>query len=293
MTHCFSKDCIWVLALCAVCIPLASAAVNVRNPKFVHGELKQFYLGTTPAFVAVPKGPIDSARRWVWISPASMVFTKHKRNPMPTQVEYEVYVEAFLARGFHVGGIRIGASLGSLAGVEAFQKFYKHVTDKYQLNPMVRMLSQSNGGLMAYAWAFRNSEKVDRIVGIYPVLDLRSWPGLEGAAGPNRVGHPVFGFTNMDVAELTSRLSEFNPIDNLKPLADAGVKILNVHGDSDRTVPFDANSGEEKRRYEALGGDIEVICLPGKGHDPGPGFYDSSRVVDFLIATPGLTATGN
>ena len=55
--------------------------------------------------------------------------------------------------------------------------------DKHKLHQRARMIGQSNGGLISYAWAFRHPKHVDRIFGIYPATDIRSWPGLHKIAG--------------------------------------------------------------------------------------------------------------
>lgn len=275
------------------CVPLtvflmtipAVAQKNAPNMQFTHGAINRFSVAGQQSFVIVPAGKIDPQRRWVWIAPTWLVFAKSEKNPLPTKVDYEFYVESLLAHGFHVVGINVGISLGSPAGAEVFEKFYEFVINKYQLNPKSRLIGQSNGGLIVYGWAFRHPEKVDRILGIYPALDLRSWPKLERVVGPKSVGNPVFGFQSMSMDELKKRLPELNPIDNLKPLADTKVKIFHIHGDSDHTVPFEPNSGEALRRYRALGGDIEVLRIPGVGHQPGPGFYDSQKGLDFLMAS--------
>ena len=164
-----------------------------------------------------------------------------------------------------------------------FEDFYQHLQRRYHLHPKARLLGQSNGGLIVFGWAFRHPEQVDRIAGTCPALDLRSWPGLDKVVGPESIGDPTFGFGKMPLEELQKRLPELNPIDNLKPLADAGVKIFLVHGDEDTTVPLAPNSGEAQRRYRALGGDIEVIPVKGLGHSPGPGLYDSQKLLDFLM----------
>ena len=48
---------------------------------------------------------------------------------------------------------------------------------------------------------------------------------------------------------------EFNPIDNLAPLAKAGVRIFHIHGDKDELVPMPANTTVLVEKYQALGGD--------------------------------------
>ena len=121
---------------------------------------------------------------------------------------------------------------------------------------------QSNGGLIGYAWAFRHPECVDRIFGICPVTDFRTWPTL-----PTVLTAPAPGLGyDLSLEELTRRTTEFNPVDNVAPLAKAGVKILHIHGDKDSLVPFDANSAVFVKRYKALGGNAVLVTLPGLGH---------------------------
>ena len=49
-------------------------------------------------------------------------------------------------------------------------------------------------------------------------------------------------------------------------------------------VPLDTNSGELRKRYEALGGKMQLIVPPGHGHDMWEGFFQSQELVDFVVA---------
>ena len=97
---------------------------------------------------------------------------------------------------------------------------------------------------MLYNWAAENPTKVKCIAGIYPVCDLRSYPGLNRAA-------PAYG---MNTHELEKSLKINNPVEKLKPLADSKVPILHIHGNIDRVVPLKSNSGDVAKRYHKLGG---------------------------------------
>src|SRR5262249_5121165 len=117
-----------------------------------------------------------------------------------------------------------------------------------------------------------------------PAMDFRTYPTL-----PNVVAGPTKGLDyGLSLKELERRAGEFNPIDNLAPLAQAGVKILHLHGAKDTLVPTSANATELARRYRELGGAAEIILLPGlpatkRGHD-GPELYDSAALLTFLLA---------
>ena len=167
------------------------------------------------------------------------------------------------------------------------QEVLQLLVAQHGLNPRARLLAHSNGGLIAYGWAFRHPQCVDRIAGMCPAIDFRSYPGFAGMVGVPTKG---LGY-GLTLEELTRRAAEFNPIDNLAPLAKAGVKILHLHGDNDTLVSTAANATELERRYRGLGGSIEIVLLKGlgaeransRGHD-GPELYDSATLEKFLLA---------
>lgn len=241
---------------------------------YANGELIKLSVGGRNAYVVKPKSKVDPQRRWVWISPFWLGI-----NDGHGSLHHRFYVERFLKAGFHVAGIDIGTSCGSPSGAQHAHTFYKQIVSEFGLNPKARLVGQSNGGLMAYAWAFRHPECADRILGIYPVTDFRTWPTLPVVI---RAPAPGLGY-NLTLAELTKRMAEFNPVDNLAPLAKAKVKILHIHGDHDELVPLPANSAKVIERYKILGGDAELVTLKGLAHG-GNEFYESQRGLDFLLA---------
>jgi hypothetical protein len=252
--------------------PTARDVVSV--PDYRDGEAITLQIGGRFAYLIKPCGKVDPTRRWVWIFPF-----EHGLAASGGSIEHEFYINGLLAKGFHVAGIDIGVACGSPRGAERCQQFYSLLVDKYRLNRRARVLAQSNGGLNAYAWAVRHPDCVDRIAGIYPATALRSWPGL-----PNAIVYPPKGLGfDLTPEQLTAHLSNFNPIENLAPLAKAGVKLMHVHGDRDKTVPIEANSGELVRRYHALGGTAELVVVHGFSHG-GPPFSKSTKVAAFLGA---------
>ena len=69
----------------------------------------------------------------------------------------------------------------------------------------------------------------------------------------------------------------------MKPLAEAGIPILIVTGDSDRVVPHEENTLIAEQRYRVLGGKIQVILKPGVDHHPHS-LEDPTPIVEFLKA---------
>jgi hypothetical protein len=255
--------------------------VQEDNEKFIFGKLITFDYRGKDAAVIVPKKPIDKTRRWVWFSPGTLAFSGER-------VQCTWYVEMLLASGFHVAGFDLGAATitaASPAGAKVHYEFYQLVTQEFNLNLKARLVGQSNGGLNQYGWAFRHPECVDRILGMLAVTDFRTWPGMDSLVSTIAGGYTYSGLEyNMTLVELLDHIKELNPIDNLAPLAKAGVKLYHLHGSNDGTVPPQANTHELERRYRALGGEITIEIGNGMGHGtPHPFYNENQRALRFLI----------
>jgi pimeloyl-ACP methyl ester carboxylesterase len=242
------------------------------------GQLVELRVRDRIAYLVKPTGAVDPQKRWVWEFPFWLGINDGFGN-----LAHRYYLESALAAGFHVAGVDVGPSCGSPAAAEICQEFYEHLVSHYGLHKRARIMGHSHGGLLAYGWAFRHPTCVERIAGICPATDFRSYPGLS-----NVVALPTKGLGyGLSLEDLERREGEFNPIDNLAPLATAGVKILHIHGDEDTLVPTRANSMELARRYRALGGVAEIVLVPGlpaakRGHD-GPQLYESAPLLKFLL----------
>jgi pimeloyl-ACP methyl ester carboxylesterase len=238
------------------------------------GELVELRVRDRMAYLVTPTGKVDPQKRCLWEFPYWLGINDGFGN-----LQHRNYVEKLLAAGFHVAGVDVGPSCGSPAAAEVCQEFHERLVADHGLHKRARIMGQSHGGLIAYGWAFRHPDCVERIAGICPATDFRSWPLL-----PNVVAFPTKGLDyGLSLEEIDRRATEFNPIDNLAPLAKAGVKILHIHGDKDQLVPMSANSTELARRYRELGGVAEIVTLPGLGHG-GRELYESEPLLKFLLA---------
>lgn len=179
--------------------------------------------------------------------------------------------QQFIDAGISVAGIDVGESYGSPAGRKLFTALYTEMRSRgFSAKPV--LLGRSRGGLMTLSWAAENPDKVSAFAGIYPVCNLASYPGLEKAA-------PAF---NLTTEELQQQLSHHNPVDQLTPLAKAGIPLFAIHGDVDTLVPLEDNSKLMHDRYTALGGTMQLIVPPGQGHNMWSGFFQSQELVDFV-----------
>jgi pimeloyl-ACP methyl ester carboxylesterase len=217
------------------------------------------------AFVISPAKPQPGATPWVWYAPTLP--------GLPGAAEKWMF-EKFTAAGIAVAGIDVGESYGSPRGRALFSALYRELTVTRGFAPKPVLLGRSRGGLMALNWAADNPDKVGGFAGVYPVCNLASYPGLAKACGAYEMGE----------AELKEKLTEHNPIERLAPLARAGVPLFAIHGDSDRVVPLEANSGEVHRRYHNLGGKMQLIVPKSQGHNMWEGFFQNQELVDFVMA---------
>jgi pimeloyl-ACP methyl ester carboxylesterase len=181
--------------------------------------------------------------------------------------------ERFLEAGIAVAGVDVGESCGNAAGRALYSAFHEELTTRRRFARKVLLLGRSRGGLMTLSWAAENPDKVAGFAGIYPVCNLASYPGITNAA-------PAFG---LKPSELQAQLVRHNPIDRLEPLARARVPLFVIHGDQDRLVPLEANSGLVRSRYQALGGSLEWVVPAGQGHNMWTGFFQSPDLVAFVL----------
>ncbi len=189
---------------------------------------------------------------------------------------------ALLGKGFHVAYMNMENMYGAPAAMELMDAFYAHLTAKYGLSPKVVLEGFSRGGLFAFNWAERNPEKVSCVYGDAPVCDFKSWPGAKVGKGCGSAGDwsnllKVYGLTEQEALAY-----KLNPVDNLKPMANAKVPVLIVCGATDDPVPVVDNCGLLAERYRAMGGEIKVISKPFCGHHPHS-LQEPAPIVDFIL----------
>ncbi len=183
--------------------------------------------------------------------------------------------EQFLEAGVAVAGIDAGEAYGSPQGQKLMTALYHELVDKRGFAAKPCLLGRSRGGLWVSSWAIAHPERTSGIAGIYPVFDLRTYPGLEKAG-------PSYGLT---AQELSSRLSKHNPIARTEVLAQSKIPVCIIHGDVDTVVPLAENSATLEKQYQQAGAAdaITLIIAKGQGHNFWEGFFRCQVLVDFVI----------
>ncbi len=255
------------IALCIVVfvMPAATALAGDTKPAAQESQRERFTVDDRPAFVILPTKKVPGPTPWVMYAPTL------GRN-LPGAAENWMFRQ-FLDAGIAIAGVDVGESFGSPQGRAIYNSLHKRLTSTKGFDERACLLARSRGGLMLYCWAAENPDKVKCVVGIYPVCNLTSYPGLKRACG-------AYGMTE---SELAARMSDHNPVDRTEPLAKAGVPIFHIHGDIDKVVPLEDNSGLLARRYQASGGSIHLKIAEGQGHNMWRGFFECQELVDFVI----------
>ena len=208
---------------------LYTAALGLLSiPAFAISKLplpaELFEVNARGAFVMTPEQPA-AGNPWVWYAPTL------RNYPHGSQ---QFYFEQLLAQGIAIAGYDLGEVRGAPESSAKFTGFYDAMVAKgYSTTPV--LLGQSRGGLMLLCWAFRNPGKVGAFAGIYPVCNIASWP-LQNSK------RSVLADYGLPEEAILKQLGTFNPAGNLAGLANAGVPIFLIHGDSDSVVPYRDNS---------------------------------------------------
>jgi pimeloyl-ACP methyl ester carboxylesterase len=244
----------------------ASAQTEAPPEKKLPLPSEVFRVAGHTAFVIPPaKKPDAGPVPWVWYAPTLP--------NLPGDAERWMF-ERFTQAGIAIAGIDVGESYGSPDGRKLFTALHTELTTKHGFSTKPVLLGRSRGGLMTLGWAVDHPELVGGFAGVYPVCNLTSYPGLKRASG-------AYGLSPED---LEAKLAEHNPLDKLAALAKAKVPLFAIHGDVDQVVPLEANSGAVRERYQALGGEMQLVIPAGQGHNMWSGFFQCQELVDFVIA---------
>ncbi len=221
-----------------------------------------FVVDGQPAILIVPEKAAPGTP-WVWR--AEWFGDRHG-----PQVGLEL-----LKRGWHYAYINASDRYGSPAAIKIFDTFYHRLTKDFELAPKMVMEGFSRGGLYAFNFAATYPERIAALYLDAPALDLKSWPGYRKARWAEVAEN--YGLT---VEQLET--APVSPLDRIEPVLKAGIPIIGVSGDADRTVLLEENLAVLEKRYREAGGTIEVILKPGGVHYPHS-LADPTPIVEFIL----------
>jgi dipeptidyl aminopeptidase/acylaminoacyl peptidase len=243
--------------------------VKPAAPKKLALPGENFMVAGRPAFVFLPPEEKRTLPQpWIFYAPTLPAY--------PDEAERWMH-EQFLAAGVAVAGVDVGEAYGSPKSHAAFDALYDELTKNRHFADRPCLFGRSRGGLWVSNWAIARPERIAGIIGIYPVFDFHTYPGLAKAA-------PAYDLTPDDLA---ARSAELNPIERIDVLARQRIPITIIHGDTDKVVPLEQNSAELQRRYQQADAAslVNLIIAKDQGHSFWPGFFQEQMLVDFAIAT--------
>ncbi|AMV36825.1 alpha/beta hydrolase family protein [Planctomyces sp. SH-PL62] len=266
-----------VLSTVALIAGLA-AAVHAEEPRAFPGTASQwngfvrhdFRVDGVDVIVVEPRTPL-AGRPWAWRGEFFGAYPN-------ADVE-------LLGKGWHLAYISVPNLFGSPKAMARWKTFHDVMVKRHGLAPRPALIGLSRGALYCMAWAAAHPDETLAVYLDNGVCDFKSWPGGRPKGLGTGSGSPeewakllrAFGFRNDQEAVAYGG----NPVDHLKPLAEARIPILLVYGDADVTVPHRENSEIVYERYRALGGPVERIIKPGADHHPH-GLTDPGAIVEFL-----------
>jgi hypothetical protein len=165
------------LILLCMLATLALPATTATNDAFVPTGASRIdiSIGDAKGFLFKPTaGSVDSNRPWLWYAP-TLLGGPAPKGLYPNVSTHWLFTK-LLEKGIWIAGVDVGESYGSPAGRSVYTQFYKTVSSRYHLSKKPCFLAQSREGLMGFGWAEEHPRDVRCIAGIYPVLNLASWP---------------------------------------------------------------------------------------------------------------------
>lgn len=239
----------------------ATTAYAVEKTTWEGFERSDFVYNDRSAIVVAPQ-KAAIGRPWIWRPAFFGAFPSVDK--------------ALLEKGFHVVYYDLTHLYGSPRSVKLGNEFYAAMLESYRLSPKVTLEGFSRGGLFAFNWVAQNADKVACIYVDAPVCNVFSWPGKKN----KELWSGLLKEWNLTDEQMDAFPG--NAIDQLAPLVKAGIPIISVCGDSDRTVPYEENMKPVRDRYQELGGMVELILKPGVDHHPHS-LEQPEPVVDFIL----------
>ncbi len=215
--------------------------------------------------LVLPDAP-DTRLRWAWRAEFFGQFAG---------VDLEL-----LRLGFVLAYMDVQDLYGSPTAVGYWDAFYEWATASLGLAARPALIGLSRGGLMVYNWAIRHPTQTACIYADAPVMDFKSWPGGKGSS-PGSPEDWEKCLRAYGLSEAEALAYPGNPIDNLAPLAQAGIPLIHVCGMADETVPVSENTAPAAERYRDLGGEMTVLLKGSVGHHPH-GLDNPTPVVEFI-----------
>ena len=189
-----------------------------------------------------------------------------------------------LERGFHHVHFNVFDTYMNEDGIRLQEKFYA-MLQAMHFNPKAALIGMSYGGLFSLRWAAEHPETVAAIYLDAPVCDLafaakRTDDNKQKLHFATEAAKHYVAYNAKNAEELSCH--PLNPLNNYKPIAEAGIPILAVRSGQDQTVLPESNIDLLEESIKNAGGDIQVIRRDLYGHHPH-GLDDPTPLTGFIL----------
>lgn len=217
------------------------------------------------AWIVEPVTPAPD-NRWSWCMQWADAFVKR------------VGTVALLEHGFYHVHINVFEYRANPEGLAIMGRFHEFLVSM-GLSPKANLIGMSWGGFFSLRYAGTFPERVCAIYLDAPLCNAAEIDPTGKDENIQRHNKNFCDYFKMTLDELKD--SKLNPINNLKPIADAKIPIFAAIGMTDCSVAHESNFDIVEQRLQEMGGNIvKVIRRNYWGHHPH-GLDDVSELLDF------------
>ena len=213
------------------------------------------------AWVVEPAEPLPG-KKWFWLPEWPDAFPE--RNG----------VTQLLQLGYHMIYVNVYGKYANEEAVGIMKKFYDYLR-ALGFAKRGALIGMSLGGLYSFRYARNFPETVACIYADAPVCDLcyREFTGRGDADA-------ICKAYATDCEGL--RNNPLSPVNDFRPIVDAGIPLLLILGLADTVVPADRNGLLLAERWKKSGGEVDLITRPSWGHHPH-GLDNPLKIVRFVL----------
>ena len=150
---------------------------------------------------------------------------------------------------------------GTPRGLEVLEAFYEECIARFPLRKTLALWGSSAGGCSMFRFAMAHPERVELLMGTFPVIDLSGELHLKSMRNAWGGG---------DDAALLDAIEPYNPMTHLELLPD--VPIVIAHGTSDVAVPIEKNA---LALQKALGERVRLFITNDEHSTSAFGLYET------------------
>ncbi|AKP52921.1 alpha/beta hydrolase family protein [Cyclobacterium amurskyense] len=155
---------------------------------------------------------------------------------------------------------------GTDQGLENLMKVYRYISSNYRVKEKWVLWGTSAGGLQMFRMIAEYPEKIDRVIGTFPVYDLEQ--AYSQRKSSNFIWQSKEDFDDINPANFPEKL--------------INVPMLIFHGKKDQAVPYKNHSLKLKREVNALGGAVKLKLVEGGHSTSNWKVYNNPLIKAFL-----------